>query len=187
MKGLRKPGDVQLSGLYTHQRAIPWRAFLAQAQDLSRRIEPAKLKALSGGAEAADARTDPGTGSMVGSGTARLLWVSRSAYQLPSLEAFHHRQCWYSGTARYAAPQPEGRDYVGAAVARLAAEFLPGPRILHPWPEVLAFSSLTQGGSRVPKLGPLGSVRGALSNERPYRDQSSLRGSSVSTPPIRHR
>ena len=30
--------------------------------------------------------------------------------------------------------------------------------------------SHTQGGSRVPELGPLGSVRGALSNERPYRD-----------------
>jgi hypothetical protein len=28
----------------------------------------------------------------------------------------------------------------------------------------------TQGGSRVPELGPLGSVRGALSNGRPYRD-----------------
>jgi hypothetical protein len=27
--------------------------------------------------------------------------------------------------------------------------------------------SHTQGGSRVPELGPLGSVRGALSNERP--------------------
>ena len=31
--------------------------------------------------------------------------------------------------------------------------------------------SHTQGGSRVPELGPLGSVRGALSNERPYRDR----------------
>ena len=30
--------------------------------------------------------------------------------------------------------------------------------------------SHTQGGSRVPELGPLGSVRGALSNERSYRD-----------------
>src|SRR3954464_7595193 len=28
----------------------------------------------------------------------------------------------------------------------------------------------TQGGSRVPELGPLGSVRGALSNGRPYRE-----------------
>jgi hypothetical protein len=33
--------------------------------------------------------------------------------------------------------------------------------------------SHTQGGSRVPELGPLGSVRGALSNERPYRDPCS--------------
>src|SRR2546423_12778849 len=28
----------------------------------------------------------------------------------------------------------------------------------------------TQGGSRMPELGLYGSVRGALSNERPYRD-----------------
>ena len=32
----------------------------------------------------------------------------------------------------------------------------------------------TQGGSRVPELGPLGSVRGALSNGRPYRDSEPL-------------
>jgi len=35
---------------------------------------------------------------------------------------------------------------------------------------MLASSSLTQGGSRVPESGPLGSVRGAPSNGRPYRD-----------------
>ena len=34
--------------------------------------------------------------------------------------------------------------------------------------------SHTQGGSRVPELGPLGSVRGALSNERPYRDLANV-------------
>src|SRR5262245_25860073 len=33
-----------------------------------------------------------------------------------------------------------------------------------------ALPSHTRGGSRVPEWGPLGSVRGALSNERPYRD-----------------
>ena len=33
-----------------------------------------------------------------------------------------------------------------------------------------ALPSYTQGGSRMPELGPYGSVRGALSNERPYRD-----------------
>jgi hypothetical protein len=30
--------------------------------------------------------------------------------------------------------------------------------------------SSTQGRSRVPKLGPLGSVRGAVSDDGPYRD-----------------
>jgi hypothetical protein len=30
-----------------------------------------------------------------------------------------------------------------------------------------ALPSHTQGGSRMPELGPYGSVRGALSNERP--------------------
>ncbi len=34
-----------------------------------------------------------------------------------------------------------------------------------------ALSSNTRGESRVPELGPLGSVRGALSNERPHRDR----------------
>src|SRR6478672_10455405 len=38
----------------------------------------------------------------------------------------------------------------------------------------------TQGGSRMPELGPYGSVRGALSNERPYRD--SMRVLRISTP-----
>jgi hypothetical protein len=33
-----------------------------------------------------------------------------------------------------------------------------------------ALALRTRGGSRVPELGTLGSVRGALSNERPYRD-----------------
>jgi hypothetical protein len=40
----------------------------------------------------------------------------------------------------------------------------------------------TQGGSRMPELGPLGSVRGALSDECPYRNQatSASEASSVS-------
>ena len=42
------------------------------------------------------------------------------------------------------------------------ASFIRGPKSGSP--------SNTRGGSRVPEWGPLGSVRGALSNERPYRD-----------------
>src|SRR4051812_44660873 len=46
------------------------------------------------------------------------------------------------------------------------ASFIPG--------RSSALPSRTQGGSRVPESGPLGSVRGALSNGRPYRDHLGL-------------
>src|SRR5260370_32641609 len=47
--------------------------------------------------------------------------------------------------------------------------FSPGPASsIRGLKSALALS--TRGGSRVPELGTLGSVRGALSNERPYRD-----------------
>src|SRR5947209_14837827 len=45
-----------------------------------------------------------------------------------------------------------------------------------------ALPSHTQGGSRMPELGPYGSVRGALSNERPYRD---LRNVAINYPLVR--
>ena len=67
----------------------------------------------------------------------------------------------------------------GGAVRRMARPgdgsrswrmtFSPGPASFIPGPKS-ALPSRTRGGSRVPEWGPLGSVRGALSNERPYRD-----------------
>src|SRR5437763_9388931 len=47
--------------------------------------------------------------------------------------------------------------------------FSPGPASFIRGPKS-ALPSNTRGGSRVPEWGPLGSVRGALSNKRPYRD-----------------
>src|SRR2546430_17625097 len=47
--------------------------------------------------------------------------------------------------------------------------FSPGPASFIRGPKS-ALPSNTRGGGRVPEWGPLGSVRGALSNERPYRD-----------------
>jgi len=48
-----------------------------------------------------------------------------------------------------------------------------------------AFPSHTQGGSRMPELGPYGSVRGALSNEPPYRDPLHLMRTRQDSPPMR--
>ena len=54
-------------------------------------------------------------------------------------------------------------------IGKLADQWLPKPRILHPWP-INASPSNTQGGSRMRESRTYGSVRGALSNVRPYRN-----------------
>ena len=43
----------------------------------------------------------------------------------------------------------------------------------------VASPSDTQGGSRMPELGPYGSVRGARGNSRPYRDPGPTRDNHV--------
>ena len=53
--------------------------------------------------------------------------------------------------------------------ARLANDWLPKPQIFTPG-RTSALPSDTQGRSRMPELGPYGSVRGARGNSRPYRD-----------------
>ncbi|MGY4289189.1 group II intron reverse transcriptase/maturase [Bradyrhizobium sp. LM2.7] len=55
-------------------------------------------------------------------------------------------------------------------ISRLACDCLPRPNIRHPWPRARS-PSLTRGGSRMRESRTYGSVRGALSNERPYRDR----------------
>ena len=50
-----------------------------------------------------------------------------------------------------------------------------------------ALPSHTQGGSRMPELGPYGSVRGARGNSRPYRERHLLRPSSSEFGPINGR
>src|ERR1700731_3946327 len=48
--------------------------------------------------------------------------------------------------------------------------------------QISALASSIRGGSRVPELGPLGSVRGALSNERPYRDLTNVASKACPAP-----
>ncbi len=55
-------------------------------------------------------------------------------------------------------------------MAGLVNEFLPKPRVLHPWPSA-RFAVRYQSRSRVPESVSLGSARGAFSNGRPYREK----------------
>ena len=57
-----------------------------------------------------------------------------------------------------------------ARIEKLADDWLPKPRILHPW-QAIASPSTTQGGSRMRESRTYGSVRGAPSNGRPYRNR----------------
>ena len=54
-------------------------------------------------------------------------------------------------------------------IRRLANDFLPKPLILHPWPEK-RFVVRHPRWEPYALIGPVRFVRGALSNERPYRD-----------------
>ena len=58
-----------------------------------------------------------------------------------------------------------------ARMAKLAKDWLPKPRILHPWPSQ-RFASNTQGRSRVRGSCSHGSVRGDRGNPVPYRECS---------------
>src|SRR6516225_3749917 len=81
-----------------------------------------------------------------------------------------------SGPDRSGAGGAKGGGQGECEPAKHAPDSEPGKRVTRAGAhtanrnEKNALPSYTQGGSRVPEWGPLGSVRGALSNERPYRD-----------------
>src|SRR4051812_19869822 len=66
-------------------------------------------------------------------------------------------------------------------IASIANDWLPRPRILHPWPQQ-RFAVRHPRWEPDARMGPSGSVRGALSNERPYRDSISHRRASCGPP-----
>ena len=61
-----------------------------------------------------------------------------------------------------------------ARMKKLADEWLPLPHILHPWPSE-RFAVKHPRRELDARVGLSGSVRGALSNQRPYRERCSMR------------
>src|SRR5262249_636537 len=87
----------------------------------------------------------------------------------PRLAAFHFRvtHLWWRTLRRRSQ-----KDWTTMErIVRLVEDWLPKPRILHPWPDS---PSDTRGGIRMLELGTYGSERGARGNSRPYRDQDVL-------------
>jgi len=85
----------------------------------------------------------------------------------PALSAFRDRirRIWLRTLRR----RSQKDRFSWERMKKLANDFLPKPKILHPWPNV-RFAVTHRGGSRMPELGPYGSWRGAQGNLRPYRD-----------------
>ena len=85
----------------------------------------------------------------------------------PALTAFRYfvTELWKRTLRR----RSQRDDTTWLRITKLADEWLPNRTSFIPGPTSVS-PSLTRGGSRMRESRPCGSVRGALSNERPYRD-----------------
>jgi len=103
------------------------------------------------------APADSGTGEMAGTGGQGLLCIPRGADELSCLVVFRVRiaQLWKRALMRRS--QRARRTW--KQMPRLIDDWLPRPRILHPWPE-RRFDAKHPRWSRVPKSGSHGSMRG---------------------------
>ena len=86
---------------------------------------------------------------------------------LDALAAFryHIMVLWMRMLTRRSQKDRTGWDRIN----RLADQWLPKPRILHPWPTSASPSNI-QGGSRMRECRTSGSMRGMPSNGHPYRN-----------------
>src|SRR5262249_54269257 len=118
----------------------------------------------------ANASANPRAREMAEARRNRLLCIPRGADQqscTAHIQASRHR----SLAPLAPTSEPEGSDDLEQD-QKLADDFLPQARILHPWPH--ARFAVKHPRWEPSALIGLGSVRGALSNERPYRDLSVL-------------
>src|SRR3982074_304666 len=86
--------------------------------------------------------------------------VVRSSPSASTSSIYGYARC--GGAVKKIVPRGKGSGGWQTTSFPNRVSFISGPKS--------ALPSDTRGGSRMPQLGPYGSVRGALSNERPYRE-----------------
>ena len=128
----RQTGDLQLLGLHLDLRQDSPGLIPDQTEDPTDRMR-AKLKEIKGGIATAHA---PGRSPNRGSGCKQVVTGYFNYHAVPTncpstadVPRPYHRPL----AAHATAAQPEGSDDLGAD-AKLADDWLPQPRILHPWP-----------------------------------------------------
>ncbi len=178
-------GDLRVPGLYLHLWQDAPRALPDPSPDPSEdppRPHADEAPGDQGGAATADAPAHSPAGAVAEAGRHRLLpptmpwrptvvpWRRSATPSSPSGDA----RC--GDAARRTARRGTGSLQSPTTGSRSRAFFTPG--------RSSALPSDTQGGSRMPEWDPSGSVRGALSNERPYRDSVWWTGSGLQS--LRH-
>ena len=124
-------GDLQLPGLHLHLRQDPARAFLLQRKTRRDRMR-AKLKEIKEELRRRMHQPIPEQGRWLRQVRQRLLRLSRCAHQPAALSAFryHVTDLWLRTLRR----RSQKHALTWERMTKLADDWLPQPRILHPWP-----------------------------------------------------
>ena len=162
----RQTGDLQVPGVRSHLRKIPT-GRLPDQEEVSARPHARKAPGDQGSAATTNKQALPGTGKWLAQVVAGFFAYHAVPTNGRALVAFryHVKVLWRRQLRRRSQRgRVHGRRLRSwqMSVFRNRTYFTPGRACGSPLD--------TQGRSRVPELGSLGSVRGALSNERPYRE-----------------
>ena len=163
----RQTGDLQLPGLHLRLRQEPSGPLSGRTEDPPR-PHASQAPGDQGGAATAAAPADPRTGEVAAAGRGRLLRLPCGADRRPGPGGRSATTSRIYGGGRFG-DEPKGSHDVGTdddARRRLA----PAPAHPPPLAKPAVCPSSTRGRSRMRECRTSGSVRGALSNARPYRD-----------------
>ena len=160
-------GDLQIPGLHVHLRTITHGRFALKRKSRRDRMR-AKLKEIKEELRRRMHQPIPEQGKWLRQVVTGFFAYHAVPTNSRALRAFRHHvtDLWRRSLRR----RSQKDRMTWERIKKLADDLLPKPASFIPG-RMRALPSNTQGGSRVPELGTLGSVRGALSNERPYRDQ----------------
>ena len=169
-RGARQAGDASTSLVSrTSARQIATGGFLLKRKTRRDRMR-AKLQEIKEELAAAHAADRSGQGKWLRQVVRGWFAYHAVPTNRDALAAFRHPhpRAW-----RRALRRRGQRDRIDMGThEELADSWLPQPRILHPWPEQALPRQTPKVGARCVNYRTPGSVRGALSNERSYRDRS---------------
>ena len=168
-RGLSKPENLQVPGLHLHLRQLAQRRLPLEAQE-PRRPHAGEAEGDQRKACESAGRTAVSTRAMAWPGGPRLVQLPRRAHQLSRAQCVPMLST--SGDARSGGVARRTSRH-GKGSKAPAREWLPPPKILHPWPPDRFRVKHPRWGAVCGNPARTDLERGAFSNGRPYRDRTS--------------